>query len=156
VNAYAHADAEGPTIYLILVDVFQTCYKDCHGIELTLGSCVPLLKAMQGHPEVGNWWLKRFYRTFTAPLDLKPAFTDPTIYRRDDNKCSGPTLMIRQVNVILVGVEDASDRDSVLDGIALKGLSPVPPSGLLCSTPQTLNSVHSINESLLSLILHFV
>jgi hypothetical protein len=54
VNAYDHAAAGGPTIFLIFDDVFQAWYTAHLGVDLTLGSCVPLLKAMQGHWEAEN------------------------------------------------------------------------------------------------------
>jgi hypothetical protein len=120
VNAYTHVDAEGPTIYLSVDDVFQAWYLERYHLELPLGSCAPLLKAMQGHPEAGNWWSKHFDATCAAPLHLKPAFTEPTMYRRDDEHCTAPTMMIRQVDDILCGAEHAPDRDSVLDGISTK------------------------------------
>jgi hypothetical protein len=40
------------------------------------------------------------------------------MYLRDDEHCTGPTTMIRQVDDILCGAEHAPDRDSVLDGIS--------------------------------------
>jgi hypothetical protein len=120
VNAYAHADAEGPTIYLSVDDLFQAWYLERYRLELTLGSCVPLLNAMQGHPEAGNWWSKHFDATCAAPLHINPAFTESTMYRRDDEHCTGPTMMIRQVDDILCGAEHAPYRDSVLDGISTK------------------------------------
>jgi hypothetical protein len=40
-NAYMHAGAEGPTILMIVDDVFQSWYKDRTGIELSLGSFTP-------------------------------------------------------------------------------------------------------------------
>jgi hypothetical protein len=46
VNAYAHADAEGPTIFLVTDEVFQSWYKYRLGIDLPLGTCVPIIKAM--------------------------------------------------------------------------------------------------------------
>jgi hypothetical protein len=118
VNAYAHADAEGPTIYLVVEDVFQSWYQARFRVTLPLGSCVPLLKAMQGHPEAGNLWSKHFDASCAAPLGLVPAFTKPTMYRRDDTLYSGPTLMLRQVDDILCGASATSDRDAVLNGIA--------------------------------------
>jgi hypothetical protein len=42
------------------------------------------------------------------------------MYRRDDEHCTAPTMMIRQVDDILCGAEHAPDRDSVLDGISTK------------------------------------
>jgi hypothetical protein len=109
VNVYAHADAEGPTVYLSVDDVYHAWYLEGFQVDLSLGSCVPLLKAMQGHPETGNWWSKHFDATCAAPLGIAPAFTEPTMYLRDDTQCKGPTLMIRQVDDILCGAEHASD-----------------------------------------------
>jgi hypothetical protein len=56
---------------------------------------------MQGHPSAGFWWSEFFDKTCAAPLLLRPAFTEPTIYRRDDSVTSGATLMIRQVDDIM-------------------------------------------------------
>jgi hypothetical protein len=120
VNAYAHADAEGPAIFLITDEVFQSWYKDRLGIDLPRGTCVPLLKAIQGHPEAGNWWSKHFDASCAAPLRLVPAFTEPTMYRHDDALCSGPTLVLRQVDDTLCGAATATDRDAVMDGITSK------------------------------------
>jgi hypothetical protein len=41
VNAYMHADVKGPTILMIVDDVFQSWYKDRTSIELSLVSCTP-------------------------------------------------------------------------------------------------------------------
>jgi hypothetical protein len=79
VNAYAHADAEGPTIFLVTDEVFQSWYKEPLGIYLPLGTCVPIFKAMQGHSAAGNWWSKYFDASCAAPLRLIPAFTEPTM-----------------------------------------------------------------------------
>jgi hypothetical protein len=118
VNAYAHADAEGPTIYLVVNDVIQSWYQARFGVTFLLGSCVPLLKAMQGHPEAGSRWSKHVDASCAAPLGLVPAFTEPTLYRCDNTLCSVPTLMLLQVDDILCGASVTSDRDTVLDGIA--------------------------------------
>jgi hypothetical protein len=118
VNAYAHTNAEGPTIYLVVDEVFQSWYQACFSVTLPLGYCVPLLKAMQGHPEAGNWWSKHFDASCAAPLGLIPAFTKPNMYRRYDTLCSNPTLMLLQVDNNLCGASATSDRDAVLDGIA--------------------------------------
>jgi hypothetical protein len=50
VNAYTHADAEEPTIFLIVDDVFQAWYTVHLGVDPALGYCAPLLKAIQGRP----------------------------------------------------------------------------------------------------------
>jgi hypothetical protein len=86
---------------------------------------------MQGHPEAGTWWSEHFDKECAAPLHLIPAVTEPTIYRRADSVCKGPTLMIRQVDNIVVSAASSKDRMAVLDGIAVKvsfDISPEPTS----------------------------
>jgi hypothetical protein len=105
---------------LVTDEVFQSWYRDRLGIELPMSTCVPILKAMQGHPEAGNWWSKHFDASCAAPLRLVPAFTEPTMYRHNDALCSGPTLVLRQVDEILCGAAAATYRDAIMDGIAAK------------------------------------
>jgi hypothetical protein len=73
---------------------------------------------MQGHHSAGSWWSDFFDRKCDEPLILRPAFTDPTIYRRDDIITSGLTLTIHQVDDIMASAVHASDRAAVLDGIS--------------------------------------
>jgi hypothetical protein len=73
---------------------------------------------MQGHPSAGTWWSEHFDATCAAPLHLVPAFTEPTLYRRDDSDVQGPTFMLRQVDDILVSAASSNDRMAVLTGIA--------------------------------------
>jgi hypothetical protein len=118
VNAYAHAPSQGITIYIAVDEVFQAWYLAHLNIDLSLGTCVPLLKAMQGHPSAGTWWSEHFDATCAASLHLVPTFTEPTLYRRDDSEVQGPTFMLRQVDDILVSVASSNDRMAVLTGIA--------------------------------------
>jgi hypothetical protein len=80
----------------------------------------PFTKGYATTPRSLKLVVKAFYATCAAPVGLAPAFTEPIMYRRDDAKCKGPTLMIRQVDNILCGAEHASDRNSFLDGIGSK------------------------------------
>jgi hypothetical protein len=109
INAYPHADAEGPTIYLSVDDVYHAWYLERFQVELPFGSCVPLLMAMQGHPDAGIWWSKHFDASCAAPLSIAPAFTYITMYRCDDAHCKGPILMIHQVDDIFSGAEHISE-----------------------------------------------
>jgi hypothetical protein len=118
VNAYAHAPAQGSRIYISVDEVFQAWYLQRFTKMLPLGTCIPIMKAMQGHPSPGTWWSEHFDRSCAAPLHIVPAFTEPTIYRRDDAHTRGPTLMFRQVDDVLVSAAAAADRADVLSGIA--------------------------------------
>jgi hypothetical protein len=73
---------------------------------------------MQGNLQVRKWWEGHFDRQCVALLHLIPAFTEPTMYHRADTDVLGPTLYIRQVDEIMVSAAEASDRKTVLDGIA--------------------------------------
>jgi hypothetical protein len=58
-----------------------------------------------------------FDNTCAAPLLLRPAFTGPTIYRRDNSVTSDPTLMIGQVDDIMASAAHETDRNAILEGI---------------------------------------
>jgi hypothetical protein len=120
VNAYAHADAEGTQIYIAVDDVFQSWYNARYGSNVSLGDCIPLHKGMQGHPQAGQWWEKHFDEKCAKPLCIHPSFMEPTMYRCADQVVTGPTLVIRQVDDILVSADSAADRAYVLNGIAGK------------------------------------
>jgi hypothetical protein len=63
---------------------------------------------------------RRVLRCAASPLRLVPDFTEPTMYRRNDALCSGPTLVLRQVEDILCGADAATDRNAVMDAIGSK------------------------------------
>jgi hypothetical protein len=118
VNAYVHVPTEGSPIYIVVDEVFQAWYQDRFKIMLSLGTCVRICKAVQGHPSAGTWWSDHFDKICAAPLKLVPAFTELTIYCRNDCLTDVPTLMIRQVDDIVVSAASRKDRLAVLDGIA--------------------------------------
>jgi hypothetical protein len=118
VNAYAHAPAQGTSIYISVDEVFQAWYFQRFTKMLPFGTCIPILKAMQGHPNAGTWWSEHFDRYCAVPLHIIPAFTEPTIYRRDDAHTEGPTFMLHQVDDVLVSAAAETDRAAVLSGIA--------------------------------------
>jgi hypothetical protein len=117
VNAYAHALAQGTRIYISVDDVFQAWYLQRFTTMLPLGTCIPIMKAMQGHPSAGKWWSEHFDRSCATPLHIVPAFTEPTIYRQDNANTKGPTFMLRPVDDVLVSTAAAADRAAVLSGI---------------------------------------
>jgi hypothetical protein len=127
VNTYAHAEAEGTPIYIVVDDVFKAWFQDRFYTAIYLGSCVQVCKAMQGHPSAGSWWSDFFDKTCAAPLLLRPAFTKPTIYRRDDSVTSGMTLMIRHVDDIMAYAAHETDRKAILEGIANRVMFKISP-----------------------------
>jgi hypothetical protein len=120
VNAYAHASAEGTSIYIAVDDVYKSWYNARYGPTISLGDCVPLHKGMQGHPHAGPWWENHFDAECAATLRLKPSLMEPTMYRCDGAVVSGPSFAIRQVNDILVSAASLADRSYVMNGIAAK------------------------------------
>jgi hypothetical protein len=82
---------------------------------------------MQGHPQAGQWWEKHFDEKCAKPLCIHPSFMEPTMYRCADQVVTGNTLVIRQVDDILVSAASAADRAYVLNGIAAKVAFKIPP-----------------------------
>jgi hypothetical protein len=118
VNAHVHAKVEGTPIYIVVDEMFRAWFLDHFKQSVSLGSCIQICKAMQGHPSVGSWWSDFFDRQCATPLIMRPAFTEPIIYLRDNSDISGPTLMIRQVDDIMASTAHASGCKAVLEGIA--------------------------------------
>jgi hypothetical protein len=117
VNAYAHADAAGTPIYIIVDEVYQSWQNSRYGSHIPLGACVPLHKAMRGHPKAGQWWEVHFDIKYTAPLQLILPFMEPTMYNRAETVATGPTLAIHQVYDVMVSAAVSSNRKAVLEGI---------------------------------------
>jgi hypothetical protein len=54
VNAYTHIDTEGTHIYIVVDDVYQSWHNSPYGSQVSIGACVPLHNAMQGHSKSGQ------------------------------------------------------------------------------------------------------
>ena len=74
-----------------------------------------LQKAMQGHPEAGNWWAKHFQDQCTTPLGLKSTCHELNIYSLEHP--SGPGLVLHQVNNILSASNNNGTIEHVFTGI---------------------------------------
>jgi hypothetical protein len=44
-------DAEGTQMYIVIDDIDHSLHNSSYGSQVNLGGCVPLNKAMQGHPQ---------------------------------------------------------------------------------------------------------
>ena len=118
VNAYAHSDAEGEPIYIVVDEVYQEWYYLKYKIKLNIGDCVPILKGLQGHQQAGKWWADHFEKKVAQSISFTPAFTEPTIYRQKIDGTFKDALMLRQVDDIIVATPSIDAGTSLLNKIS--------------------------------------
>ena len=115
VNAYAHANWQGQEMYVNADDPYYKWYENKFGIKLEKGMVCKLQKAMQGHPEAGNWWANDFQDQCTKPLRLKSTRHEPDIYSFEHT--SGPSLVLQQVDDILSAATNPETIEHIFNGI---------------------------------------
>jgi hypothetical protein len=82
VNAYAHAEAEGTPIFIVVDEVFKTWFQDRFKTDIPLGSCVRVCKAIPARAPGGQISLTRpvlhhSYCVLPSPRPLSTAVTTP-------------------------------------------------------------------------------
>ena len=119
VNAYSHTDAQGIPIYIIVDDIFQEWYLKHHGVKLALGDCVPILKALQGHPEAGKWW-GDLANKHLADMGFMVAPTEPSIYHRKIEGKFINQFLLRQVDDCLLSVPSVQEGMDIFQDLGTR------------------------------------
>jgi hypothetical protein len=110
-NAYANSPSPTQSTYVRIDDAYADWYRSHHGKEADLSFVLPVLKALQGHPEAGALWEKHINKTLDD-LDIVYTTHERSIYRGTiDGKV---VLLYRQVNDIAVA---CSDPQGFIDSI---------------------------------------
>ena len=117
INAYSHTDAQGTPIYIIVDEIFQEWYLLRFNIKLNIGDCVPILKALQGHPEAGKWW-SDLVNKHLAELGFVVAHTEPSIYLQKKDGIFINVFLLRQVDDILLSVPSISTGMKIFQQLA--------------------------------------
>jgi hypothetical protein len=121
VNVYSHAPSQGTIIFIAVNEFFQAWYLDRLKMRSLLAlvflfsrPCMVTLVPALGGPNV---------LMNNVPLH----YTEPTIYRQYDDVVDDPTLMIRQVDDIMVSAASSTDHTVILNGIASDVTFKIPP-----------------------------
>ena len=111
-NAFAEAGPPRQGINLLIDRSFREWWVSKGRSPLPDGWVVPLLSAMQGHPESPRLW-ERHIDKIIRSLGLQPTTHEPCLYSGViDGK---RVLLLRQVDDFAVGAPDASTCDLIFD-----------------------------------------
>ena len=87
-------------MYLTIDDAYAEWYEEKYGEHLDRNMVLPVLKALQGHPESGRLWEKHI-TAILMDLGFWNTTHDKTIYRNDYTKSDGSVetiYLLRQVD----------------------------------------------------------
>ena len=94
------------------------------------GHVIPILKALQGHPESPRLWDKHMSKMLIQELGVKATVHEPCLYyKRDDN--NNITLILRQVDDFLVSNKSSAEYDRIGKQIQDRMINPLHNLGLL-------------------------
>jgi hypothetical protein len=113
-NAYANSPSPTQSTYVRIDDAYADWYRSCHGKEVDRSFVLPVLKALQGHPEAGALWEKHINKILDD-LDIVYTTHERSIYRGTiDGKI---VLLCRQVDDIAVACSDPTVAQGLIDSI---------------------------------------
>ena len=97
-NAFAKAPwGESEPFYMEVDDQFQEWWTQCLGNErIPDGYVIPILHALQGHPEAPRLWDKYVTKIITEEMGFKATTHEPCLYFKHGN--DGIELILRQVD----------------------------------------------------------
>ncbi|MCE2995760.1 MAG: hypothetical protein LW863_09190 [Flammeovirgaceae bacterium] len=96
-DAYAHSPAPGVPTFVHIDDAYAEWYHARYGIHIDRHLVLPVLHALQGHPESGRLWEVHINGILQSDaLNFRTTTHDRTIYRADFN--GDPVLLLRQVD----------------------------------------------------------
>jgi hypothetical protein len=67
-NAYANFPSSTQATYVRIDDTYTDWYRSRHGKEVDRSLVLPVLKALQGHPEAGPLWEKHINKILDDPI----------------------------------------------------------------------------------------
>ena len=116
-NAYANSPPPEIPTYVWVDDQYISWYRRKHGVTLSRDMVMPVLHALQGHPESGALWEKHI-NGILHKLGFKNTTHEKSLYRTEwDGKT---VLLCRQVDDIAVACEDQSVCDEIISLISSK------------------------------------
>jgi hypothetical protein len=113
-NAYANSPSPTQATYVRIDDAYADWYRSRHGKEVDRSLVLPVLKALQGHPEAGALWEKHINKIL-EDLDIVYTTHERSIYR---GKIDGKVVLLcRQVDDLAVACSDPSVAQGLIDSI---------------------------------------
>jgi Reverse transcriptase (RNA-dependent DNA polymerase) len=110
-NAFANSPPPSRPTFVNIDDAYWEWYKERHGIELDRSLVLPVLHALQGHPESGHLW-EQLIDGILLELGLKSTTHERNLYRGTVSDV--PVLVCRQVDDLAIGSSTESAYDAVI------------------------------------------
>ncbi|KAG7344102.1 reverse transcriptase RNA-dependent DNA polymerase [Nitzschia inconspicua] len=115
-DAFAHSSPPETPTFIMIDDAYAEWYKARFGITLDRNMVLPVLHALQGHPESGRLWETYINKILSLPeLSFKSTTHDRTIY---SGVFEGePILLLHQVDDFALACRRESTAKAVYDFI---------------------------------------
>ena len=121
-DAYGHSPGPEIPTYMAIDDAYAEWYEEKYGERLDRNMVLPVLKALQGHPESGRLWEKHI-TAILMDLGFRNTTHDKTIYRNDYTKSDGSVetiYLLRQVDDFALACKEESTAKEIYDKIGKK------------------------------------
>ena len=103
IDAYAHSPPPETPTFVSIDDAYVDWYEARFKRKLDRSKVLPVLHALQGHPESGTLWEKHITAILKSPgLDFRGTTHDRSIYSATMN--GAPVLLLRQVDDFALAV----------------------------------------------------
>ncbi|KAG7338408.1 reverse transcriptase RNA-dependent DNA polymerase [Nitzschia inconspicua] len=115
-DAFAHSPPPETPTFIMIDDAYAEWYKARFGVTLDRNMVLPVLHALQGHPESGRLWETYINKILSLPeLSFRSTTHDRTIY---SGVFEGePILLLRQVDDFALACRRESTAKAVYDFI---------------------------------------
>ncbi|KAG7341264.1 helicase domain protein [Nitzschia inconspicua] len=127
-DAFAHSPPPETPTFIMIDDAYAEWYKARFGVTLDWNMVLPVLHALQGHPESGRLWETYINKILSLPeLSFRSTTHDGTIY---SGVFEGePILLLRQVDDFALACRRESTAKAVYEfiGKALQQPNEAPP-----------------------------
>ena len=113
-DAFAHSPPPDQPTYVAIDDAYADWYEERFKIKLDRSFVLPVLHALQGHPESGRLWEEHINKILTSPeLGFRHTTHDRTIYTADFDGVN--VLLLRQVDDFALACPDESLAKRIYD-----------------------------------------
>jgi hypothetical protein len=113
-NAYTNSPSPSQATYVQIDDAYTNWYRSRHTKEVDRSLVLPVLKALQGHPEAGALW-EKYINKILDDIDIVYTTHEQTMYRGNiDGKV---VFLRRQVDDLTVACSDPSVVQGLIDSI---------------------------------------
>jgi Reverse transcriptase (RNA-dependent DNA polymerase)/GAG-pre-integrase domain len=114
-NAFANSPPPAVPTFVRIDDAYADWYLERHGVELDRSMVLPVLHALQGHPESGSHW-EQTINKILLDLGFTNTTHEPNLYSGHFNGTQ--VLLCRQVDDLAISCHDPLVADQIIAQIS--------------------------------------